>query len=240
MTPELTHHPLVRADGSATFSSKPFTILASVNGPIEVQRRDELPEEAAIEVNVRPSAGAGGPRERWMESVIVSLLRSLLLVHMNPRTLIQVTLQVTKEPTVKLKKAMLDIAIIPSLANAAFLALVDGALPMNGTATGGLAVVKPDSTMTVDPTEADLKACKSIHTMVYTAKGDLLLDESAGLFTMTEWEAMAKQLKKSVVGAMRHTDEDHAMMNGNAEDEPWMRRALEERVQQAGAWRESG
>jgi len=231
MAPELTHHPLVRADGSATFSSKLFTILASVNGPIEVQRRDELPEEAAIEVNVRPSAGVGGPRERWMESVIASLLRSLLLVHMHPRTLIQVTLQITKEPTIKLRKAILDVAIISSLANAAFLALVDGALPMNGTATGGLAVAMPDATIILDPTEAELKGCKSIHAMIYTAQGDMLLSESAGLSSMTEWEAMAKQVKKALIGAARQSGEDHAMSNGNAQDEPWMRRALEERVQ---------
>ena len=72
MGPELTTHPLTRADGSATFSNTLFTILAAVNGPIEVQRRDELPEEAAIEVNIRPASGVGGPRERWLESVIAA------------------------------------------------------------------------------------------------------------------------------------------------------------------------
>ena len=35
-------------------------MIAAVNGPIEVQRRDELPEEAAVDVVVRPAAGAGG------------------------------------------------------------------------------------------------------------------------------------------------------------------------------------
>jgi ribonuclease PH len=51
--------PLHRADGSATFSSNGYTVLGAVNGPIEVQRRDELPEEAAIEVIVRPASGVG-------------------------------------------------------------------------------------------------------------------------------------------------------------------------------------
>lgn len=54
---------LHRADGSATFSSGGYTVIAAVNGPIEVQRRDELPEEAAIEVNVRPAAGIGSTTE---------------------------------------------------------------------------------------------------------------------------------------------------------------------------------
>lgn len=33
--------------------------MAAVNGPIEVQRRDELPQHAALEVNVRPAVGVG-------------------------------------------------------------------------------------------------------------------------------------------------------------------------------------
>ena len=51
---------LHRADGSATFSQNGYTVIGAVNGPIEVQRRDELPEEAAIDVIVRPATGVGG------------------------------------------------------------------------------------------------------------------------------------------------------------------------------------
>lgn len=57
-TAVLSH--LHRTDGSATFSQNGYTIIAGVNGPIEVQRRDELPEEAAVDVIVRPAAGVGG------------------------------------------------------------------------------------------------------------------------------------------------------------------------------------
>lgn len=48
------------ADGSATFSHNGYTIIGSVNGPIEITRRDELPEEAAVDVIVRPAVGVGG------------------------------------------------------------------------------------------------------------------------------------------------------------------------------------
>ena len=51
---------LHRADGSATFSQDGYTVIGAITGPIEVQRRDELPEEAAVEVVVRPAAGVGG------------------------------------------------------------------------------------------------------------------------------------------------------------------------------------
>ena len=60
MSPETKIGLLERPDGSSSFSDNGYSVLAAVNGPIEVQRRDELPEEAALEVIVRPSAGVGG------------------------------------------------------------------------------------------------------------------------------------------------------------------------------------
>lgn len=64
----MTAHPapqaavscLPRADGSARHSHAGFTITASVNGPLEAQRRDEHPYEAHVDVIVRPAAGVGG------------------------------------------------------------------------------------------------------------------------------------------------------------------------------------
>ena len=52
--------PLHRADGSAKYAKAGYSIVAAVNGPIEVQRRDEIPEEAAVDVAIRPAAGVGG------------------------------------------------------------------------------------------------------------------------------------------------------------------------------------
>ena len=58
--PEATLSTLPHADGSATYSWQGYTIHCAVNGPIEPQRRDELPEEAFLEVNVRPASRSGG------------------------------------------------------------------------------------------------------------------------------------------------------------------------------------
>lgn len=60
--------PLHRADGSATFSQNGYTVIGGVNGPIEVTRRDELPEEAVVDVIVRPASGVGG---MWNERDVV-------------------------------------------------------------------------------------------------------------------------------------------------------------------------
>lgn len=110
---------LHRTDGSATFSQNGYTVIGAVNGPLEIQRRDELPEEAAIDVVVRPAAGVGGidlssgyicliaviltllvlgTRERHLESILQSTLRQIILIHNFPRTLIQITLQITSTP----------------------------------------------------------------------------------------------------------------------------------------------
>jgi exosome complex component RRP46 len=57
-TAVLSH--LHRADGSATFSQNGYAVIGAINGPLEVQRRDELPEEAVVDVIVRPVTGVGG------------------------------------------------------------------------------------------------------------------------------------------------------------------------------------
>lgn len=51
---------LPKADGSATYSYAGYTVTASVNGPIEAQRRDENPTESLVDVVVRPASGVGG------------------------------------------------------------------------------------------------------------------------------------------------------------------------------------
>jgi exosome complex component RRP46 len=60
--PQLELNTLSHSDGSATYTAYGCTVVASVNGPVEVTRRDELPEAATIDVAVRPAAGIGGAK----------------------------------------------------------------------------------------------------------------------------------------------------------------------------------
>jgi exosome complex component RRP46 len=92
-------HPLKRADGSATYiSPNGYSILAAVNGPVEVQRRDELPDEAHFEVNVRPQDSVGQVKDRHLELLIANTLRDVVFVQMFPRQMVQLTLQILKVP----------------------------------------------------------------------------------------------------------------------------------------------
>lgn len=239
MGPELIQHALARADGSAAISSGLYTVIAGVNGPVEVQRRDELPEESAIEVNIRPASGVGGPRERWLETVVQSVLKSVILVHMYPRTLIQVTLQVTKEPSTKFRNTAADISILPSLLNAAFTALVDGGLPLATTMSATLAAVNNAGKLVIEPQEKDVSSYSSLHAMAFNAHGEQLLDQSAGPFDMDTWDKVAEAAQKTCMMAMAPSGEDESMVNGDEAGEPWLRRALQERAEAANAWRDS-
>lgn len=239
MGPEIAHHSLTRADGSATFSTDLYSVLAAVNGPVEVSRRDELPEEAAVEVNIRPSSGVGGPRERWLESVVTAVLRSVLLVHMHPRTLIQVTLQITRGPSLKLKGAVKDVSVLPSLVNAAYMALVDGGLPLQSTVAAALLAVSSEDSISDEPAEKELIRCKSVHAFVYNQHREMLLNESTGRFDLDVWEEVADQAEKTCMAAMAPAGEDEAMANGAAEAIPWLRQELEGKAEDSVAWREA-
>jgi hypothetical protein len=78
-TPDVTLTHLNRADGSATYTHNGFSLIGAVNGPIEVQRRDEIPDEATLEVNVRPAVGVGSTSPRPAAHYTRHLLTTPLL-----------------------------------------------------------------------------------------------------------------------------------------------------------------
>jgi exosome complex component RRP46 len=96
--PEASLDILPKADGSATYKHAGYTITAAVNGPIEAARRDEHPYKANVDVVVRPAAGVGGTRERYLESLLASTLSQIILVKDFPRLAIQVVLQIETSP----------------------------------------------------------------------------------------------------------------------------------------------
>ncbi|ERT02210.1 hypothetical protein HMPREF1624_00508 [Sporothrix schenckii ATCC 58251] len=201
--------PLPRADGSATYSYAGYTVSASANGPIEAQRRDEDPDEATVDVVVRPAAGVGGPSERHLESVLKKTLQEIILVHDFPRCLIQVVLQVQATPendyvNTRLNMPGLNIGVLPALLQSAILALLSASIPMRTTATAASLAILPEtksSTQTKIVTSfspRDASTAQSTHVFAFSAQDDkLLLAESEGEFTMGEWDealAVAKNM----------------------------------------------
>ncbi|KAF2220858.1 ribosomal protein S5 domain 2-type protein [Elsinoe ampelina] len=201
--PEAKLGPLHRADGSATYSHAGYSVICAVNGPVEVQRRDELPDEAAIEVNVRPAVGVGGPRERHLETLIHSTVRHIILTHLHPRTLIQITLQILSLPETESDlRSSSHIHLLPPLLNTTSLALLHASIPLSTTLTSTIialpssppshpsALSTPSSGTApiLDPSPAQILQAKSVHVFAFSSKGEVLLAASEGGFGVEEWE----------------------------------------------------
>ncbi|BGP57690.1 hypothetical protein JCM8202_005473 [Rhodotorula sphaerocarpa] len=90
---------LSRADGSAQFSFGNVAVLGSVTGPAEVRIRDELVDRATLEIHVRALRGQGGPGIKALEATLAALLTPLILLHLYPRALLQLTLQTISTPS---------------------------------------------------------------------------------------------------------------------------------------------
>ncbi|KAG0643618.1 ribosomal protein S5 domain 2-type protein [Tuber brumale] len=118
------------ADGSAQYSDGPTTLLASINGPIEVKPRDEIPLEAYLEITIRPSAGVTSVREKHLEALLRSAISPLIIRTAYPRTLLQITLQIIQHEQASMAHVLHT--LLASAIVVVMLALVDAGVPMKG------------------------------------------------------------------------------------------------------------
>ncbi|KAI5242236.1 hypothetical protein E4T43_04885 [Aureobasidium subglaciale] len=226
---------LHRADGSARYSAAGYTVVAAVNGPIEVTRRDELPQHAALEVNVRPAVGVGSPKERHLESLIHSTLRDIVLTHMHPRTLIQLTLQIVNTPEQEnILPASFALSPLPALLNASLLALLSGSIPLTTTLTSTLVAVTPSGSLTLNPTPKILLTATSSHVFAFSSTGSLLLDLSEGDFNLSTWEKAHDTAKAEC--CKEQVSED-VMEEGKPSLQTFVERVVEARVDKERAWK---
>jgi len=215
---------LHRVDGSATFSQNGFTVMAAVNGPIEVQRRDELPEEAAVDVIIRPAAGIGGTRERHLEAILQSTLRQIILIHNFPRTLIQITLQIMSTPVNEASNAKIAqnssiLPLLPALLQTSVLALVSAALPLAMTLTSTVIALEENGSSTTliqNPTPLQIQQAASTHIFSFTSHRQLLVAESEGEFSLKEWNNACKVAERLCCGGDQ--DDLNAMRDDGDED----------------------
>lgn len=242
-----TLSPLHRADGSATYSKSGYSVIAAVNGPIDVQRRDELPEEAAIDVAVRPAAGVGGLQERHFESIIQNTLRHVILVSAHPRTLIHFVLQIVTSPedssvASSLPQAASNLPVLPALLHASILALLSTSIPLSMTLTATLVAVSSKGTLIHDPSVQQVKLASSVHVLAFSSHGNLLVVESEGDFTIDTWERVHQKVKLICHGEEgdESESEDESM---NSNDTPKLeivlKDAVERKIAKEQRWKES-
>ncbi|KAH7067588.1 hypothetical protein BKA63DRAFT_522418 [Paraphoma chrysanthemicola] len=248
VVPEVTLTHLNRADGSATYTYNGYSIIGAVNGPIEVLRRDEMPEEATIEVNVRPAIGVGSPKERHLEALLHNTVRSIILTRSIPRTLVQITLQIKSLPEEEATTGVsTSLTILPHLLHTAFLALLSASIPLRTTLTSTLIALPAKSTPLLSPTANELlraKPIKSIHVFAFSGDRRLLLNESDGVFSYEEWEETCESAEEVCCG---EADEGGVKLGGEEMEidgleksenlEKWLRQVVRRKVEWEQRWK---
>ena len=240
---------LSRADGSATYIHNDYSILCGVNFPVEAPPRTSLPEECYVEVHVRPHNGVGQVKERHLERLVADTLRSVVLVAMYPRQMLQVTLQVMGVP----KDEDLSgrgggqgesyLPILPSLLNAACLGIMDAGVPMRVTFTATILGISSSGAVSQDPEIQATKNATSLHVVAFSSPGDLLLAESEGKFGIDEWERVEGLGRKICLNGSKEHEEDVNMQDLSTELEDkslqgMLRAAVEAKVAKDERWRD--
>ncbi|KAI4281603.1 MAG: hypothetical protein L6R38_003581 [Xanthoria sp. 2 TBL-2021] len=246
MAKDVTLSPLGRADGSASYASNGYSVIAAVNGPVEVQRRDEIPEESAIDVVLRPASGVGGVRERHLESIIEKTLRQVILVSAHPRTLIQITLQVIAAPddsnaSNALHQSTSNLSLLPALLQSSILALLSTSLPLTMTLTSTLVAVSQSGELVLKPSVKALQEAASLHVLAFSSLGELLVVESEGAFDMAIWEQVYSKAENhcrtSDAGNLAQMDIDMEPSRSDSLGDS-LRSIIEEKAAKEHRWKE--
>ncbi|OJD26443.1 hypothetical protein ACJ73_02174 [Blastomyces percursus] len=246
--PNASLTPLRFPDGSASYTSPTGDhIIGSVNGPIEPARRDaQKPEEAAIEVLVKPGVGVSGVGERYVEGILRGILSRVILLREKsmPRKAIIITLVVLKNKGADGKVAERGgscLPILPSLLHTALLALLSAAIPLSMVYMSALIAVSPTGNLIESPSNSQIKAAKSLHVLAFSSKGHLLLNESEGEFDLDTWDKVYELAQSICTGSpgVRKGDGDVDMDNVKAGQtlEQLLRYTVEDKVREDLAWK---
>lgn len=252
---------LDRTDGSATYRcpSTGFNILSSVNAPIELPgRRDALkPEEATVEVFVKPGAGQGGVGEQHAKEIIRNMLGKLILGREKgfPRRGVVVTLAVIGGEGVERGDSVSREAIgiwiglstdeagwtqyltmLPALLHASLLALLSACVPLSMTFTATVLAVDRSGEIIPEPSAQAARAAESLHVLAFSSKGHLLLNESQGAFDFDTWEKVHQRAST----LCRGTQNGDVAMGGDANGQPlegFVRETVEDKIHRDYAWK---
>jgi len=156
---------VARADGSAQFSQGATTLLAGVFGPVEARPHLEKTDRAAVEVTLRPAAGATRVADRDGEAALRGVAEVCLLTAAHPRTAVHLTVQRLDDDGCQDAVAF----------NAACMALVDAGLPMKCLFAAVTVVVNREGAIEVDPPAKRASQAKATLTFVFQSRNLTLL-----------------------------------------------------------------
>ncbi|KAJ5493335.1 hypothetical protein N7539_002081 [Penicillium diatomitis] len=235
---------LSRADGSASFKcpTTGYKILGSVNAPVELPgRRDALkPEEATVEVFIKPGNTTAGVGERYVEGIIRTMLQKLILGRERgfPRRGVVITLAIVGGGAIARGDSYLT--LLPSLLHTSLLALLSGAVPMSMTYSTALVAVSKSNVIISNPTLVEAKAASSLHVLAFSSKGHLLLNESQGRFDFDTWKTVQQCAHALCRGVdLPEVDGDIAMeaQGDSGTAEGFVRETVENHLYRDYAWK---
>ncbi|KAJ5336402.1 Exoribonuclease [Penicillium brevicompactum] len=207
-----------RADGSAVYKcpATGYNILSAVNGPVELPARREAlkPEEATVDVFVKPGTTTGGVGERAVEYHLRSVLGKIVLGREKgfARRGVVLTLNIVGGENVQRGDSYLT--LLPALLHAGLLAMLSASIPLSMTFSAVLLGVTESGDIIESPSPAAAKAAVSLHVLAISSKNHLLLNESRGRFDLDTWELVRARAQSICQGAA-NTDGDVAMGEGN-------------------------
>ncbi|KAK7028901.1 Exosome component 5 [Halocaridina rubra] len=148
---------LSRSDGSSLYCIGGTVVLASVNGPGDVKASNRHYNRTQLDVCYSPSTGQSMIGERALESVISKTIEQAIIVHLHPRTAINVTLQEMQSDGLALSTSI----------NAACLALLDAGVQMKSTFSAVTCCIASSGAIILEPTEAEIKESSAVVTFVF-------------------------------------------------------------------------
>ncbi|CEJ56574.1 hypothetical protein PMG11_02776 [Penicillium brasilianum] len=235
---------LSRADGSASFKC-PITgykVLGAVNAPIELPaRRDALkPEEATVEVFVKPGNTTAGVGERYVEGILRTMLQKVILGRERgfARRGVVITLAIIGGDAVQRGDSYLT--ILPVLLQTSLLALLSAAVPMSMTFSTALLAVTKSGDIISDPSPVEAKTASSLHVLAFSSKGHLLLNESQGAFDFDTWESVRERAYITCRGAAVAGSDGDIAMGEEGEDgraDGFIRETVEDHLHRDYAWK---
>ena len=262
--PNVTLTPLNRADGSASYQcpSTGSNILGSVNAPVELPgRRDALkPEEATVEVFVKPGTAPAGVGERYVEGIIKTMISRLILGREKgyPRRGVVITLAIVggqparRGDSVRTKSLSNPgghwanrsafqqyLTLLPALLNTSLLALLSASVPMSMTFSATSLAVTSTGDILREPTAEVASSAASVHVLAFSSKGHLLLNESQGAFDLDTWDNVRECALAICRGTASSGSDGDVTMTVDVDGQPLegtIREAVEDQVHRDYAW----
>ncbi|ABN66861.1 Exosome complex exonuclease RRP46 (Ribosomal RNA processing protein 46) [Scheffersomyces stipitis CBS 6054] len=186
---------LQKSDGSAELLLGSTKVIASVTGPIEPKARQELPNQASLEILIRPAVGLATTREKLLEDKLRSLLQSIIVRFKYPRQLIQVVVQFLISDSKRTETDLVDYTSndLNAAINCCYYALIDAGIALKASFVS-LSIAVKNGNLTVNPTVYELAQSDSHHVICFNIEkgkaNKILLLESQGDIKEDELFAM--------------------------------------------------